>query len=323
MNQNLISEKTKTEFFQNGIVIPKYILMDTELDSILKIVVSAFVHLSKDEFDGKDFIVSSDFLYSIGLDKVEDLNDWMDYLQDEAYIVLIKKFKRFDGISFKINIHEVYSEYIHFFESMDECPFTFLTYCNSEDFAEYIPDNCQLIDAVDYIVEEIGDGRDYISQFLEINNSDLQGDFVIPPFVLFDTNLDAGKKIHFSKYLLQHDSHMGEIEQKLYSCLHCHVFDDDYYDDLFDILHRWNYIILISKKIKNNIESYKLKIHPWYLQYINTYPFYTEYKDDYYTFLSKEILPSMKDKTIQDELANQIIEHFSNDDSTSDILSDL
>lgn len=141
------------------------------------------------------------------------------------------------------------------------------------------------------------------------------GGLIIPPYVMGDSIIGFDYTQIFSQILHMHIVYHGEIH---FPCVGDNASDSEvieFFDDCFDYLRVNNYIILKSKQVKKDEVNYFLQLHPWYLQYIETNPCYDpNYQIKYREFLKTEILPTITDKILFEQLSNQILDQIIEDE---------
>jgi len=141
----------------------------------------------------------------------------------------------------------------------------------------------------------------------QTETSNLNGGLIIPPFILTDPNLDVVLHYHLSDFLQIHQFSKGKIKLSLIKCNCCDHHER--YCDIIDHLQEMNYINVISRKEMDDCSELKIKINPWYLQYIDMNPYYGDYEIDYFQFLKDEIIPELTDDNIKEKLLNSILDY--------------
>lgn len=143
--------------------------------------------------------------------------------------------------------------------------------------------------------------------FFQLDTSNLISGLIIPPFICTDPILDKNLKYHLSECLQIHQISKGKIKLRAIKCDCCDHHER--YCDRIDYLHEMNYIKVISRKEMDDFTDLKIKINPWYLQYIDLNPYYGDYEIDYFQFLREEVLPELPDDKIKEKLINTILDN--------------
>jgi len=140
MNKNILVKNVKTEVFKNGVVIPKYVLIDNKLDVNTKYIVSFLLHLWENHFDREDFLIHLNYLDIIGLENCDfDVDEILWWLDNNSYFFILNEFSIADDIWYRIGINPIYEKYINLFEAKELQNLTYTEFYEELSLDEVIP----------------------------------------------------------------------------------------------------------------------------------------------------------------------------------------
>ena len=160
-------KSAKTEVFKNGIVIPRYVLIDRDLDLNKKFILSSLLLLQNGLFKDSYFLVSTEFLFSIGLDGDYDVDDVMTYFKDKEYLHITEKFVSYPVGWYLIQINCSYEEYISSFESIENCKRTYRTYFDCGNIEDHPEVDSQWFEKINCTFLETSEEWDKLSVSLD------------------------------------------------------------------------------------------------------------------------------------------------------------
>ena len=140
----------------------------------------------------------------------------------------------------------------------------------------------------------------------------LNGGFIIPPFIIADDNLDLEDKYNLSGFLQKHLILGDKFIVRVFKCDSCNS-----HEFFQEMVNRLQELFYVSVNFTDEIDDhlvFMIQINPWYLKYIKMNPYYGIYKADYFQFLNTVILPEIEDVNLRKELINTILDHSIKDD---------
>lgn len=145
---------------------------------------------------------------------------------------------------------------------------------------------------------------------------DLNGGFIIPPFIIADDNLDLEDKYNLSGFLQKHFTLGNEFRVSIFKCESCISYE--FFREMVIRLEELFYVSVNSTDEFDDHLVFTIQINPWYLKYIKRNPYYGVYRIDYFQFLLNDILPEIEDEDLRKELINTILDNSTVDDLDSD-----
>jgi len=130
--------------------------------------------------------------------------------------------------------------------------------------------------------------------------------FIVPPFVMVDSNLVLDEKYQLSQFLHQH-MFLGEFKITVVKCDCCNNYEINCQN--INKLQDLYYISVTSTEEFDNCTKFGIQIHPWYQRYIKMNPYYGVYQVNYFHFLKSVILPEITDVHLKEELINTILDN--------------